>query len=323
MAPAGRSGGSGGGGQEQLLSVVVCTTGRRRSLWPLLTSLTKIEDPDIEVVVVENSPRPGLVVDDIEALGVRHVWEPRRGLDAARNRGVGATSGDLIAYVDDDCEVDPGWVAGLRSGFADPAVGLVTGRVLPASLERPSQRQFQAWCSWDRGVEPFQLTIADRRPGFPASPHHLGTGCNMAFRRAALDVVGPFDEALDMGSLIGGGGDLDMFNRVLDAGYAAAYEPTAVVFHTHRRTQGALRWQVFGYGQAQGAVLAKGVVTRPHLRRQILGFWRHRWRVKAEQLRRAGRSPVRRRLVALEAAGLLLGPLTYLPSWVAARWRRR
>lgn len=323
MAPAGRSGGSGGGGQDELISVVVCTTGRRRSLWALLMSLTKVDDPAVEVIVVENAPQPVLARADLEELGARHVWEPCRGLDAARNRGGAEARGPIVAYVDDDCEVDPGWVAGLRQAFREPSVGLVTGRVLPASLDRLSQQQFEAWCSWDRGVEPFRLTLADRRAGFPASAHHLGTGCNMAYRRAVLAAVGPFDEALDMGSLIGGGGDLDMFTRVIDAGYTAAYEPTALVRHTHRRTQRALRWQVFGYGQAQGAVLAKGFVTRPRVRREVADFWRHRLRAKARQLRRPTESPVPRRLIALETIGILVGPCSYLPSRLVARWRRR
>lgn len=323
MPPAGGPGGSGGGGRDESVSVVVCTTGRRPTLWMLLTSLSKLDDPPLEVLVVENAPRRALVTADLEALGARHVWEPRRGLDVARNRGAREAAGAIVAYVDDDCEVDPTWLTGIRQGFADDDVVLVTGRVLPASLDLPSQLIFERWCSWDRGVEPFRLTRADRRPGFPASAHHLGTGCNMAFRRAELLAMGGFDEGLDMGSLVGGGGDLDAFVRVIDAGHAAAYEPTALVRHTHRQTRHALRWQMFGYGLAQGAVLAKGLATRTGLRREIARLWGRRLRTKGRQLRRRAESPVQRRLILVESTGIVLGPFAYLPSVLQARWRRR
>jgi GT2 family glycosyltransferase len=272
---------------------------------------------------VENTARPALDGGRLAALGCRHVVERQVGLDAARNRGAREAVGTIVAYVDDDCVVEAGWLTGLRRGFADPDVALVTGRVLPTTLDLTSQWMFERWCSWDRGELPISLTKHHRLPGFPASPHHLGTGCNMAFRRAALLALGGFDEALDMGSLIGGGGDLDMFNRAIDAGHVAAYEPTALVRHTHRETMTDLRWQMWGYGIAQGALLAKGIATRRGLRRHIAGFWRHRLRWKWRQLRGLEPSGVPRRLVLLETAGIVLGPFLYVPSRAQARLRRR
>lgn len=308
--------------QQDIISVVVCTAGRRASLWELVEHLVALDDPAHEVIVVENTGRPALDGARLAALGCRHVVERRVGLDVARNRGAREAAGSVVAYIDDDCIVDAGWLAGLRRGFADPDVALVTGRVLPAALDLTSQWMFERWCSWDRGELPISLTRHDRRPWFPASAHHLGTGCNMALRRSALLALGGFDEALDMGSLIGGGGDLDMFNRAIDAGHVAAYEPTALVRHTHRETMSDLRWQMWGYGIAQGAVLAKGLVTRRGVRRDIAAFWRHRLRWKWRQLRGTEPSGVPRRLLALEAAGIVLGPFLYLPSRVHARMRR-
>lgn len=306
-----------------LISVVVCTAGRRASLWRLVDSLVGLEDRAYEVIVVENTTRPALDGARLAALGCRHVVERRVGLDAARNRGARESVGTIVAFVDDDCVVETGWLAGLRRGFADPDVVLVTGRVLPATLDLTSQWMFERWCSWDRGELPISLTRHDRLPWFPASAHHLGTGCNMAFRRSDLLALGGFDEALDMGSLIGGGGDLDMFNRAIDAGHVAAYEPTALVRHTHRETMHDLRWQVWGYGIAQGALLAKGLVTRRGVRRDIAAFWRHRLGWKWRQIRGTAPTGVPRRLLAIEAAGIVLGPFLYVPSQVRAWMRRR
>ncbi|MGH9085828.1 MAG: glycosyltransferase [Acidimicrobiales bacterium] len=307
--------------EPELVSAVVCTTGRRATLWPLLEALVALDDPAFEVIVVENTRHPALSTTRLGDLGVRHHVERQIGLDAARNRGAREAKGEIVAYVDDDCRVGVGWLAGVRRGFSDPSVALVTGRVLPASLELASERTFERWCAWDRGLRSVRFTVFDDRPSFPVTTHHLGTGCNMALRRRVLFALGGFDEALDMGSLIGGGGDLDIFNRVLDAGHAAAYEPTALVHHQHRQTLHDLRWQVWGYGVAQGALLAKGVVTRRGLRIDVLRFWRRRLRLKWRQLRGRTDSSMPRRILVLEAVGIAVGPFAYLPSRLHAWFR--
>lgn len=307
----------------EVVSIVVCTAGRRPTLRPLLHDLVNLDDPAFEVVVVENTRRPTLDASALADLGVRHVVERRVGLDVARNRGAMEAAGTIVAYVDDDCTVDPEWLAGIRRGFADPEVSLVTGRVLPTTLHLESQRLFQHWCPWDRGVVPSRFTRDDTRPWFPAAVHHLGTGCNMAFRRSSLLAIGGFDEALDMGSLVAGGGDIDMFSRVLDAGLVAHYEPTAIIRHTHRETMRDLRWQVWGYGVAQGAVFAKGLATRRGLRAAVIGFWRFRLATKWAELRRAGVGAVPRRLIVLEAVGIVVGPAVYPASKLVTWWRRR
>jgi glycosyltransferase involved in cell wall biosynthesis len=310
------------GANVELVSVVICTAGRRATLWALIERLAELDDPACEVIVVENARQPTLPAARVASLGVRHLVERQVGLDAARNRGAREAKGDIVAYVDDDCQVEPGWLAGVRRGFADPSVALVTGRVLPVSLGLPSEQLFESWCAWDRGRIPTRFTASDDLPSFPASSHHLGTGCNMAFRRDVLLGLGGFDEALDMGSLIGGGGDLDAFCRVLDAGHAAAYEPTALVRHLHRQTLHDLRWQVWGYGLSQGALLAKGFVTRPGLRLDIARFGRYRLRRKVLQLLGRIDAEVPRRILLVEVLGILAGPIAYLPSRIQA-WVRR
>lgn len=305
------------------VSVVVCTTGRRPTLLPLLTSIAALGPMAREVLVIENAATSRLDRRAVERTGARLVHEPRRGLDAARNRGLAEAAGSIVAFVDDDCLVEPGWLERIAAPFVDPRVALVTGRVLPLELATPSQVWFERWCPWDRGLESFELTRRGGRPWFPASVHQLGTGCNMAFRRRDLLALGGFDEALDMGSLIGGGGDLDAFARIIDHGHVAHYEAGAVVRHRHRATEHDLRWQVWGYGVAQGALLGKGIATRRGVRRQIARFAAHRVRVKASQL--IGRRPsgLPRRILALEVLGLSLGPLVYPVSRAVARWRRR
>ena len=82
-----------------------------------------------------------------------------------------------------------------------------------------------------------------------------GTGANMAFRRAALERVGGFDPALDVGTATGGGGDHDAFHRVLAAGLLVRYEPAAIVLHEHRRSLDELTAQ-FGHNGAVWSTMA-------------------------------------------------------------------
>jgi GT2 family glycosyltransferase len=302
-----------------LISVVVCTRDRPKALDRCLASLGRVADPAFETVVIDNSRKPALQVGDVEAAGARYVHEPNLGLDAARNRGVAEAQGDIVAFIDDDCEADPTWLRELRNAFKDRAVSAVTGRVLPSSLALPSERWFEAWFSFDRGVHRFRVDHRVRRvASFPGA---IGTGCNMAYRKATLEQVGPFDEAFDMGTPIGGGGDLDMFARVIDAGGTIAYEPQAIVLHYHRTTPKAVRKQFFGYGVAGGALCTKYLLHRRGYRLRTLRVYLASLKRKGGGLRARMRGttsfPVS--LILLDIAGQLWGPIAY--PW--SRWRSR
>lgn len=302
-----------------LVSVVLCTTGERPTVPSCLASLRALRDDHHEVLVVENRWSSSMATDELRAWGARLVHEPRRGLDVARNRGLREATGDIVAFVDDDCIVDPDWLAGLRRAFADPAVSFVTGRVRPYSLERRSERCFEAWFSFDRGAEPKRFRRDDEWTS--VVPGHLGTGCNMAFRRSVALAAGGFDETLDMGTSIAGGGDLDMFGRLLRGGHEVAYAPDALMWHRHRITMAAVARQFWGYGISEGAVAGKVWFDEPAERPLVRAFWRHRTRRVARQaLDRVGR---RREpptwLFVLELTGILVGPVV----GVLTRSRRR
>ena len=94
----------------------------------------------------------------------------------------------------------------------------------------------------------------------------------MAFRRQRFDRVGAFDTALDLGTLSNGGGDLDIFHRVLVAGLTIRYEPAAFVWHYHRRESGQLRKQLYNNGRAFGVYLLKILRTRTVPRSCVLRY---------------------------------------------------
>jgi glycosyltransferase involved in cell wall biosynthesis len=316
--------------QQPLLSVVVCTSGRRlAALRRCVASLRAAATADIELIVVDNAARP--VVADVLAPDritdlpvVRVVREPRKGLDNARNRGLAAAHADVIAYIDDDCEVDSAWPQAVLTAFADPDVECVTGRVVAANMELATAQWFEQRYSFDRGHVPQRFHRSDVRPWFPVYPFHLGTGCNMAFRRALLERIGGFDPALDMGTFVGGGGDLDMFARALDAGAVAAYEPSALVRHHHRSCRRTLVGQFIGYGATPSALAMKWLATRRGQRRASVAFlvWYLGDTVR-RGLGRGERAPwLPRYLLLAEFIGEMWGPVGYLTGRVRMGLRR-
>ncbi len=99
----------------------------------------------------------------------------------------------------------------------------------------------------------------------------------MAFRRSALESIGGFDEALDTGPPLPGGGDLDAFFRVVRAGFPLVFEPRAIVRHKHRTSHAELRRQYYTWGTGFLAFLAK-CWSRTEDRRAIvrmLAWWLH------------------------------------------------
>ena len=297
------------------VSVVVCTRDRPAPLARCLRALGALDPPPDEVVVVDNASTTDETRAVAEAApGVRYVWEPRPGLDVARNAGARASTGDVVAYTDDDVEVHPAWLAGLRRGFQDPGVWAVTGLVLPAELETEAQVVFETHWTFNKGFVPltFGPVFFEARAGRGVPAWTIGAGANMAFRRTAFERVGGFDERLDVGAA-GCSGDSEMWFRILAEGGRCRYEPSAVVFHTHRRGLGELDDQIEAY--MRGAVAAHLVQyekygRRGDLRRPALALPRFHLRLLRRRLRRGSDS--RTRTLLPEVRGWASGFVYYL-----------
>ncbi len=233
------------------ISVVVPTRNRPERLAACLRSLLALQDEPLEIIVVDNAPvasdEPSATREVVEAAGVRYVAEPRRGSSAARNAGVAASRGEIVAFVDDDETVHRGWLASLAAGFCDP-VGLVTGLILPAELGTEAQLIFEQRYSFARGyvARTFdtELYRANRHREVPA--WEIGGSGNMAIRREVFERLGGFDERLGAGRA-GGCEELELFYRALATGVTCRYEPAAVTHHHHRREHEALKRQLRAY----------------------------------------------------------------------------
>jgi GT2 family glycosyltransferase len=260
------------------LTIAVCTRDRTERLERCLGSLPR----DVhEILVVDNAPSDEKARELVASKPhVRYVREPRPGLDFARNRALREASGELIAFVDDDVVVDREWISGLCEAWRENAdAAAVTGPILPLALETEAQIRFESvggfrggaakgfdkirWCGFFPGHAPCDAGV-------------FGAGANMTFRRDILIRLGGFDEALDTGAPLPGGGDLDVFYRIARAGHVIAYEPRCLVFHEHRSGLEALRRQYWGWGIGFMAFAAKSLRSDPSQRKQwlrLLVWW--------------------------------------------------
>ncbi|MEV6206725.1 glycosyltransferase [Kitasatospora sp. NPDC051914] len=306
------------------VTVVVCTRNRPHLLRRCLDSLLRTDYPYVEVVVVDNAP------DDDDArelvLGryadrVRYLREPVRGVARARNTGLAAARGEICAFADDDLVVDRGWVTALAEAFrADDRIACVTGLVLPAELDTAAQAALESYGGYSRGfaARSWSARDEDADPLQRFSAGRFGSGANMAFRTEVLRSVDGFDPATGAGTPARGGEELYAFFSVYNSGHDIAYQPEAIVWHSHPRTDEALARQIFNFGVGFGAYLTTAVAHRPDvladlLRRLPRGLWR--WQVARRRRAAGNRGPepvpgLGRR----ELQGLVYGPFGYLCS---------
>jgi GT2 family glycosyltransferase len=266
------------------ITVAICTKDNPQDLAACLTRLQAVASAEpeglAEILVVDNAPSDSRTRDLVAATpDIRYVVEPKPGLDFARNRAIQVAAGEVIAFVDDDVTVDHRWLKALHNAFiAHPDAAAITGLVLPAELQTDAQIRFEQRGGFEKKFVTTRYGQAlPGHPFYPCLGGKFGTGCNMAFRRQVLLELGGFDEALDTGAALPGGGDTDMFYRVVRAGYPLVFEPQFLVFHRHRREMWQLQRQ-YARSWACGlmAYVAKtyryDVAQRGNLRR-LVAWW--------------------------------------------------
>jgi len=267
------------------VTAIVCTHGRADLLERCLASLVALRErgapgaPRLEILVVDNAPSDGRTHEVVaRAPDVRYVCEPIAGLDFARNRGMREATGAFLAYFDDDVVVDPGWLEGFVDAWAaHPDAAAVTGPVLPLELATRAQVEFERLGGFRQAFRRtrFGRTLTGN-PFYPCGPGIFGAGCNMTVRRDVLRALGGFDEALDTGAPLPGGGDLDIFYRLARGGHPIVSEPRCLVLHQHRREYARLRHQLWTWGLGFMAFVAKSYRADPSQRgklRRLLAWW--------------------------------------------------
>jgi GT2 family glycosyltransferase len=247
------------------------------------------------------------------------LQEPTPGASRARNRGVHAANGEIIAFTDDDIVVDPRWLDALTNALETrPDVDCVTGLVLPVSLDTPVQVWFEQFGGFNRGYEQRAFDLADH-PGdtllYPYTAGAFGGLGNAAFRRSVLRQPDAFDVTLGPGGPAFGAEDQDALIALLRSGRRLLYEPAALVRHRHREAYSELRWQVFTYGAGQTAAFLHWSLRDPKVAVDLLR--------RTPSVVRSALNPLiagspatasrlcPRELKWLERLGYLYGPIAY------------
>jgi len=302
------------------LTVAICTKDRPDNLARCLNSLLKLQAnaSGLEILVVDNAPSDERTKELVTSLpGLRYVREPKAGLDFARNRALQEATGEFLAFLDDDVVVDAQWLDGFLEAWAEnPDAGAFTGLVLPYELATEAQILFELGGGFRRGFEKIRYgKILPGNPLYPCGSGIFGAGCNMAFRREVLLKIGGFDDALDTGAPLPGGGDLDIFYRVIRAGYPLVYEPRYLVFHQHRQELAKLRRQYWSWGLGFMAFVVKSYHSDPpqrsQFRRLILWWFKYQFRQLKQSLK--GKNPLPVPMVLAELWGGIVGILGEYP----------
>ncbi|GAA5159549.1 glycosyltransferase family 2 protein [Ornithinimicrobium tianjinense] len=214
-------------GQADLptLSVVIVTYGRATFLERCLRSLHG-EGADIsQLVVVDASPEPSQELAENAYTGLLYLHAPELAghMTRARNRALLHVEGDVIAYLDDDVVVHPGWARAVRLGFHEEAIDALVGRTLNGQTGEEDPTQPIGTLERDGRLT---AGFAAAAPGRLTVAH--GIGANMSFTREALRRLGGFRDDYPGTALRE---DTDIFLRIQRLGGVAMFDPAAVVDH--------------------------------------------------------------------------------------------
>jgi GT2 family glycosyltransferase/sugar lactone lactonase YvrE len=215
------------------VSVVVCAYNAADTIDDCLESLGRLTYPNFEVIVINDGSRDA-TGEIARRYPVRVIDVPNGGLSAARNLGLSAASGEIVAYTDADVRVDPDWLSYLVQPFlTSDVVGSGGPNVVPPD-------------------DPFVAQSVARAPGGPVHvmlddriAEHV-PGCNMAFRRDALLAIGGFNPVY-----LRAGDDVDVCWRLQARKQKIGFAPSALVWHHHRASVTAYWRQQVGYGEGE------------------------------------------------------------------------
>ena len=221
------------------ISVVVCSYNGAGTIRDTLEGLKKLCYPDYEVIVVNDGS-----TDDTPAIAGEYditlISTENRGLSSARNTGYQAATKEIVAYIDDDAYPDPDWAHYLAFTYLSTEYAGVGGPNLAPAGDGPI-----ADCVANAPGGPVHVLLSD------TLAEHI-PGCNMSFRRSALETVGGCDPRYRAA-----GDDVDLCWRIQEQVGEIGFHPAAMVWH-HRRNSMQMYWkQQQGYGKAEALLEEK------------------------------------------------------------------
>ena len=223
-----------------MISVVVACYNGSRTLQPCLDSLRRLNYPNFEVIVVDDGSTD--ITPQVASLykNFRVIRQTHQGLSVARNAGIFAAQGEVIAFTDADCRADEDWLYYLAADLLNGSfVGMGGYNFLP-----PDDSAVAAAVMVSPGG-PAHVMLNDRQA------EHI-PGCNMAFYKWALAEIGGFDPIFHRA-----GDDVDVCWRLQQRGYRIGFSPPGFVWHYRRPTVPAYLQQQSGYGEAEAMLVRR------------------------------------------------------------------
>lgn len=262
-----------------LLDVILPTYNRATLLATALDCLiaaTRPEELSVTVFVVDNNSNDDTAqvvkAYQQQVSFLRYIFEMQQGSSAALNAGIRAGTGELVAMVNDDEEVDVHWFEVIYELFRNTSFDFAGGPYQPRwSAEKPNwvSKEFGGVLGWVDGGD----TAQQYGPGF----NGMLMGGNAVIKRSVLDKVGPYNTNLGRIEGLGACEDEDMFQRLLANGFRGLYAPNLVINHyipAERMTRGYHRRWCWGRGTSMG-ILAR---TRKTEVTEVLGI--PRWQIR-------------------------------------------
>jgi GT2 family glycosyltransferase len=255
------------------ISVIVCTRDRVDDLQVCLKSLQNQKCLPEEIIVVDNGRLNDATRKVVSQFtNARYVAEPTPGLSYARNTGIRAASCPILAWLDDDVEAHEYWLVNIWKAFEDAGTSATTGLVLAAELDTESQKVFEEFWSFNRGFTEKVFGAEHAGLHAPLKVWEIGAGANMAFRKKVFEDIGYFDERLGAGTA-GCSEDSELWFRLLIHGAVIKYDPSAVVYHKHRKSMKTLKHQLHHYmrGHVAAALIQHDQFPQAGYRKYVYG----------------------------------------------------
>ncbi|MBN2460515.1 MAG: glycosyltransferase [Candidatus Cloacimonetes bacterium] len=221
------------------VSIIVPVRNSEDNIGYCLQSLIDLDYPDYEIIVVDNNSTDNtrqIIVDYPAAV----LSEKNIGAYLARNKGIAAARGEIIAFTDADCRVDRNWLQMLVRHYRSKDVGGVGGNLLPFS---PSNLIEEFLSLGKLRIYHSSRISSIGTQGKHFLSHGLGSA-NMSFRKSVLTMVKNFNP-----HLADFGGDYDLTWRVQRAGYNIIYDPEAIVYHRMRNSIYSMLSQFHAFGK--------------------------------------------------------------------------
>ena len=256
------------------ITVVIPAYQRADATRATVESVLELDYPDelLEILVVDDaSPEPlrfpGLPPDRVRVVRLAENGGPA----IARNAGIAAASGELVAFLDNDCTVTPGWLALLAAALEEAEVDIAGGRVLS-----PPSRGHGILAAYEAARSPLDMGKTGGSVGLGELVPYLPS-CNLLVRRSTAQRLGGFRDGMHLGE------DVDFVWRARASASKVMYEPAATIVHHHRERLGSMLRRRAEYASSEPALVrfhpaSRRVFVLPVtvlLALTALGTWRH------------------------------------------------